>query len=426
MQQKFRTEIQLIFVLVLAAASMVALSLALGGATTSLAQGLPTSTPPQMVLTKEDLAAFGLADNNVVQAAGVTTFDLEVAKTANVTTVASGGLVTFTVTITNHGPYTASGIIFQDLMPKEMLTPTYTFAPGIDAVDNGATTASTQKWLILNSVPANNSVVITVTAQLTSTFNATVTNTAAVTTFMTYAESGPYANSGTKNVGITGSGSGYLVYLPYTSKYPTPTPTPTPVASLVYHEDFESGSPWYEFSSDGCTSDTTGGLYKVTVESSSRECLPFAPSGNANRAYGEFEVTGYISGDYEDSNHSYGIWLNGAGGDTQYVFRIYPNISGCSGGGKWDLRRKKDGNSSTLAYNNCDTNIKRGYGSSYKQTLKVAHKSDGTISLYIDGVQVGSTITDSSQLTGTSTGVYARAADHNIVAKFDDFKVYKY
>jgi hypothetical protein len=146
--------------------------------------------------------------------------------------------------------------------------------------------------------------------------------------------------------------------------------------TLAYHENFNDDKVWSEFSNNGCRTDVTSGIYQVDVDSKDRECLAVADNNDSKpekpfRTYGEFEVTGYISGENKDSNHAYGIWLNGKGGDTQYVFRIYPNVEGCSNGGKWELKRRKSGAGDVLlASSNCDTRIKRGYGGDYKQTIQ--------------------------------------------------------
>lgn len=433
MEFKLRTEIQLMLVLLFAAASLVGLSVALGGVTPSLAQGPATATPLQLVITDEDLAAFGLPAN-AIHASDVVTFDLQVVKSTSATSVTAGTTVNYTIVITNHGQGTAQGVIFQDVPPNQMVNINYTFSPGMSAISNGATIPSQLKWLLLNGIPINQSTKITVTGQLTSALSLTVTNTAMITTYNPAAEAGSQPNTASVGVWVTGDSSavGRIIYLPYVSKMPTPTPSPTPPVVLAYYENFDSGTPWPRGDlGNGCTATHTGGIYQVDQDKSRKECLPAAPNKNKPesplRTYGEFEVTGYISGEGQDPDHSYGIWLNGAGGDTQYVFRIYPNIGGCSNGGKWEFLRRKPGANATLASNNCDTHIKRGYSSSVAQTIRVGHKSNGQITLYIDGTLI-QTITDNNQITnGSATGVYVRSDDANKVrVKFDDFRVYKY
>lgn len=428
MQRKIRAEIQLILVLVLATISMGALSLVLSRAVPSLAQGPATPTPPKLILTKEDLAAFGILPDSL-EAAATRSFDLEVVKSTDVVSVPAGTVVNFTVTITNHGGDEAIGVVFQDFPPLQMVDVQYAFEPGTTVISNGATTASDLKWYFYDPIPVGGAAVVTVTGELTSLLSLTVTNTAMITTVNPGFESGPYPNSDSVGVGVGGNpnAAGRIIYLPYISKFPTPTPLPI---VLAYYEDFNSDTPWFEDLGSHCKADHTNSLYQVDVDGDNRECLP--PAKNENnpekpyRTYGEFEVVGYISGDWTDNGHAYGIWLNGAGGDTQYIFRIYPNIGGCSNGGKWEfLRRKPDANA-TLASENCDSHIKRGYGYDKRQTIRVGHKNTGEIKLYIDGTLIRS-IVDNNQITdGTATGVYIRANDGKVRVKFDDFKVYKY
>jgi uncharacterized repeat protein (TIGR01451 family) len=428
MQHKLRTEVQLILVLILAMASMAGLSFVLGSAMPSMAQGPITATPPRLVITGEDLTAFGIAPGQI-EAAAASNFDLGVVKSTNVTTVPAGTVVTFNVTITNHGPDPAIGVVFQDFTPDQMINVTYAFESA-NVISNGASTASNLKWYFYDTIPNGGSTVVTVTGELTSALSITVTNTAAITTVNPSYESGSNANSDSVDVGIGGYNpalSGLILYLPFVAKFPTPTPAPV---VQVYYQNFDSGEPWFENLGSNCSANHTNGIYQVDVDGDNRECLPPA-NGSPSVTYGEWEVEGYISGEDQDSNHAYGLWFNGAGGDTQYVFRIYPNVNGCSNGGKWEFLRRKPNANSTLQSNNCDTNIKRGYGSGSKQTIRAAHKSNGEIRLYIDDNLITPAFIDTNQITnGNASGVYTRAGDTNeqpyARIKFDEYRIFRY
>jgi hypothetical protein len=198
---------------------------------------------------------------------------------------------------------------------------------------------------------------------------------------------------------------------------------------LAYHEPFKSDE-WIEFDVNGCRAENTSGQYWITLDSDSddNECLP--PARNESkperpfRTYGEFEVTAYDSGE-EQSNASYGIFINGRGANNYYLFRIWPNNS-CSSGGNWELIRNYDGDEDTLRSGSCESAIRRGYGGGNTNVLKIRHSSDRVLKVYINGKEVGSYLDNSSRhLDDEATGVYARRDNRRIRIKFDDFKVYR-
>ncbi len=425
--QNHKTARHLTVVLILAVGALLGVSTLLNLAMQpvgALAQG-PVSMPPA-AFTPAPLSEFGFDPDEIVALGQGDKFDLEIAKTTAVVSVTAGTRVTYTLTITNRGPDAAQYFYLYDSIPTEFTAVSYTFPATDTALSNGA---ENPQWLVIASLPATTAMVVTVSGVLTSQRDVQVVNTAIVTPFDQTADPVGGNNSDYEAVDVAGSNPlANILFLPFISKFPTPTPIPL---VLAYHETFDSGTPWAENIGSGCQADHTNGIYQVDVDASNRECMPPADNNDNRpeppyRTYGEFEVQGYISGEGVDPDNSYGIWLNGAGGDTQYVFRLYPNIGGCSSGGKWEFLRRKSGTSTTLAVENCNSTIKRGYGSAYRQTIRVAHKSTGEIKLYIDGTVV-KTLIDSNQLTnGTATGVYVRASDVKTRAKFDNFKVYRY
>ena len=62
---------------------------------------------------------------------------------------------------------------------------------------------------------------------------------------------------------------------------------------LAYHENFNSGDPWFEFNFNGCSTNNTNSQYWVDLDNN-KTCLP--PAQNEDkpespyRTYGEFEV----------------------------------------------------------------------------------------------------------------------------------------
>jgi len=273
-------------------------------------------------------------------------------------------------------------------------------------------------------------------AAVMSSSNYTLTQLAATGNSHTAASVSYQANltSGYPALGTTGSSSYQLdlgfwtgsdssgdgqIYFPIV--YKNPTPTPPPIVEF-YSEDFNDGSSWPTGKWNDCDPSHSSGQYWVELTDDS-SCWPPADS-DANRAYGEFQVDAYQSGDSgKRGNAAYGLFINGAGGDYNYLFRIWPNNS-CSSGGDWELLRTHGGSTSTVAQGDCNTAIKRGYGSDYTNTLKITHKGN-VISVYVNGTLLRS-YTDSAPLTGTATGIYLKSTDTPILIKYDNFKVYRY
>jgi hypothetical protein len=217
------------------------------------------------------------------------------------------------------------------------------------------------------------------------------------------------------------------IFLPIIVKNPQP----------LFWDDFSDEDSGWPTGDDGnCDSSYDGGRYRLEVNQD-EICYRFAPPDNDNpsqnpeRSFGTFEVSVYHS-DFQSSNAFMGIYFNGAGGDEQYIFRIRPNITNCSGGGGWDLIRNReddgsDTNEDTVKAVACDTAIVRGYGPLSINTLRAKHTGiDRRITLFINNQQVFTFIEATDlQLTGKGTGVYAKApSDKGIIIKFDDFKVY--
>lgn len=197
---------------------------------------------------------------------------------------------------------------------------------------------------------------------------------------------------------------------------------------IVYYQGFDSTDNIWPKGDDGkCDSVTSGGRYQLTIDAD-EDCFRFAP-GAAEQVYGEFQVLLYHSGEYQ-SNSALGIYLNGKGGDNYYLFRIWPNSSPCSNGGRrYDFIRRRGGNSTTVISEPCETNIRSGYGGENANTLKVKHTNDRVITLYINEVQVKQFVEPFDlelRDDKKGTGVYGKngSGSKPVILKYDDFTVY--
>ncbi|OQY46678.1 MAG: hypothetical protein B6242_07060 [Anaerolineaceae bacterium 4572_78] len=186
---------------------------------------------------------------------------------------------------------------------------------------------------------------------------------------------------------------------------PTITPTPTATPGKIYYETFDDkNSGWFEGSSptnEDCISSYRDGMYDVELKTDGgiKSCLRPAPESAESR-YGTFDVEAYpLAGLANVGDFSYGIYINGDGGDEYYLFVIYPN-SNCDSGGDWILYRHDNDKFKVLISETCNPNVKRGTGSQAKNMLTIRHISTGQIDLYINQQWVG-THTDSDHLIGT-------------------------
>ncbi|HEX9922250.1 MAG TPA: DUF11 domain-containing protein [Anaerolineae bacterium] len=395
---------------------------------TSSAQGPPDAETNGLPLSKESLAAFGLSPDSI-QAADLS-YDVQVVKTANVSTVDSGDMITFSIAIKNNGPDTAQLVFFYDDYPTQMHDVTYVFSTAV--ISDGLA----KPKFAISDIPNSGTVNVTITGKLSSAPNVTVKNTAIITPFVTSQQDSKGNNSSAFNVNINGSNPGASdgrIFLPIMFKSPPPPPI-----VLAYSENFNSGDPWVEFGddNDGCQAENRSSQYWVWLRDRGETCLPPADANDHKpetpfRTYGEFEVDAYQS-EGPNRDTAFGLFINGAGGDNYYYFRIWPNDS-CGQGGDWQLVRRRGGNEQTLLQGACNPAIKRGTGSGSTNKLKIHHDASFMLSVYVNDVQLGSTFdTQGLHLTGIATGVYAYTNDGDIdqnnaaLIKFDNFTVYKF
>jgi uncharacterized repeat protein (TIGR01451 family) len=162
-------------------------------------------------------AALNLNQNRTDTLTVLPAADLAIAKTASTTTPSEGATVVFTVTVTNNGPSSASGIQVTDLLPA-----------GVTYVsDNGGGTynPATGIWWVsplANGVSASLQITVTVNA---GTNGATITNTASITA-SAQADPNSGNNSASRSLSVGGADLGL-------SKIVSTT-TPTNGSSITY------------------------------------------------------------------------------------------------------------------------------------------------------------------------------------------------
>ncbi len=356
----------------------------------------------------EKLALFGLTAN-AFQSAAVVTYDLQTVKQTNVLSVISGSPVTFTISITNLGPNSASYFVFYDNYPAQMKNVAYIFsAPAISG-----NLFNQQLWLFTNTLPISNKIMITVTGILTSASDVTVKNTATATPLDPTSEIFAANNTSEVSVAITGYMRIKTIYLPVIYKGP---PTVT-----LYLDDFSStSSGWaHDVSDSACRSYYEGGYYRLAFKATGSDCWRPTPDSavkNIQPVYAAIQVDAMRR--TGSGNVAYGVYMNGHGGSEYYLFKVWPNGTSCSSGKKWELYRK-----TSRVMNGCSTAIWPDYN--VFNHLKIKHTSSGYISVYVNDVLLY-TYTDSSQLTGGwGTGIYSYSDDSSsTIVDFDNFTIF--
>jgi uncharacterized repeat protein (TIGR01451 family) len=116
-------------------------------------------------------------NNNTAYASTLVTLpnaDLAVSMTASPTTLLQGGLVTYTVVVTNNGPFTATGVVLGNTLPANATYVSSTTSQGAIALDLADSLVTDN----LGVLPTGSNAVFTVTVSPTSTGN--ITDTAQV------------------------------------------------------------------------------------------------------------------------------------------------------------------------------------------------------------------------------------------------------
>jgi uncharacterized repeat protein (TIGR01451 family) len=349
-------------------------------------------------ISEEMLEAFGLSSDSIMAAAGP--FDLEVSKTANVSTITSGGNVTYTITVKNNGS-NAAPVVFQEHYPSQMSSISYTLS--VPATPNLSTPPT--MWLFDNNLASGETAFITITGKLQGGINTVVKNTADVIAFEGETNTGN--NSDEINVTITGGSGSTILYFPIIFK--------APPRVLLGSDDFsDDDSGWPDnVDTDVCDIEYTNNEYQVKVYED--ETCWIAGPKKYEYVYAEYQVTAWASSG--DGKFEYGIYMNGAGGDYYYRFSIRPDED-CG----WTLFR--NGNGDETDSGGCHSDIKRG---SARNNLKIIHYRDGKISVYVNDTLLH---TESDGVNGDldggkGMGFYIKGDDtEDVTIRFDDFKIY--
>ncbi|MDM8530525.1 hypothetical protein QUF63_05085 [Anaerolineales bacterium HSG25] len=381
------------------------------------------SSTPQTVSAKEVIPlSMPIQINPLIPVLLEEDADLEVTQQTSALTVTSGSDVVYTITIKNVGVEPAKEVALVHNPPDELQNMEQNFAPFIEFRG---------EWLYSGQFEPNQSVVITLTGKLVSDKSCPARNTISVST--TSPESNvPNNDTATINISADEPCAGD-VYLPAVYKNPTPTPTNTPTptetptptltptetpiatatSSFNYYEDFAgNNSDWAEGTdtSGYCKSSHRDNTYRIEVDkglSDGRTTCWRWPPDKAYTTYGEIEAAFYQNDAGDDA--SYGIYMNGKGGGEYYLLRVRPNDKNCSSGGDWELWRNEDGESAVrVKREECRDTIRRGYGSSVKNILRLEHSRGGTIKVYINGTLMTSYQDDDQLEDGDGTGIYVR------------------
>jgi hypothetical protein len=274
---------------------------------------------------------------------------------------------------------------------------------GVNAIPNGPNPTA---WLITNPINSGNSIQFTVQGNITSTCNVTASYIANAVPFESGAD--PNLSNNTGIGSLTVVAGKVCIYFPIIRRDPTPTPNP-----IVFFDNFSGAQNWSTSDDSDCERRYTGGEYEIVAKTDDVLCFGPAP-GAAERSFGSFKVK--ARRETGGSDFAVAIYTNGQGADNYYAFEVKPDDD-CG----WRLIRRSGGNSSEVRSGGCESVINRDSGSNI---LEIRHFSNGNVSVFINGTQVGSTFTDGAQLTGRGTGVYIRTNNADDVAgRFDDFTV---
>jgi uncharacterized repeat protein (TIGR01451 family) len=144
--------------------------------------------------------------------------DLSITKTDNKTGIMVGTTTTYTITVSNSGPSTATGAMIADNLPAGAGSGNWT----VTATTGGATvtgpTSGGNNLSTTATLPANSSVTFSYTALVTSKGSGTLTNTATVTAGGTFVDTNP-ANNSAKDVDSIGKADASIQITPYNVIY---------------------------------------------------------------------------------------------------------------------------------------------------------------------------------------------------------------
>ncbi|OQY45541.1 MAG: hypothetical protein B6242_10115 [Anaerolineaceae bacterium 4572_78] len=358
------------------------------------AKELESYTPSTKPTGTIELTMFHSMNTTGTLGTGILPFDLAIIQQTNATVVNSGDVVTFTNIIFNDGPNPINYVFFEHIPPPELRDISYEFE--MEVLGNGGNDTDHPTWLILEPIPIDTLMRITVTGKLVSSRDVTVTNTSRLEAFNSKEEIVTTNNSASVNIGIITS---------------DPIPTPTPSIGLVYYDDFSQSGNWIPLDED-CNTESISETYQISLPSQ-KQCSSAAPA-SAETQYGTFRVEARHATGGDD--FSYGIYINREDENQFYLLKVQPNSDSCNDGGDWSFYRH---NTKALEAT-CDPNIQRG---ALGNTLELNHLTHGEISISVNGMELG-TYQDENPYIGKGTGIYVESSQDDVTIQFDNFFVF--
>ena len=183
------------------------------------------------------------ANNTASQSTTInSTSDLGITKSGPAS-AARGGNVSYTITVTNHGPSDANGVVISDPAPSGLTLSALSggcasFPCNLGTITNGASKTLTATYTVSASAPGN----VTNTASVTSTTtdNVTSNNSASSTTTITCPTAAPqvtFLAASATDVPTSGSifwnGNGFVSFRVFLGKAGTACNSSTPVATVT-------------------------------------------------------------------------------------------------------------------------------------------------------------------------------------------------
>ena len=182
------------------------LTVAGGGSVTYTVTGTIDPAATGNLVSTAGLNTAGISDNNTADDAAVDTdvltptADVTATMSANVSNINAGGVITYTIVVTNTGPSTATGVNVADALPSQIASGAFTSTVSGGATGNTATgTGSINDTLTL---PPGATVTYTLTATSASGAGGTVKNTVTATVPAGITDPNAANNTATANVDI--------------------------------------------------------------------------------------------------------------------------------------------------------------------------------------------------------------------------------
>jgi uncharacterized repeat protein (TIGR01451 family) len=319
--------------------------------------------------------------------------DLEITKTVEITALNESELITYTVTVTNHGPSHATGVSVTDQLPGGLIYGGYTATRGIF-------TRATGLWKV-GDLENMGTASLIITATTNKCSGSSIVNTAVVTAAI---DSNPDNNKATASV--NSAVAAYCIYLPIICKAPPPpcyTETFTDSHSPL-HWDIKPGPPTLLQYLDG--------TYHIRTINTPGVHWARSPLG-PYRSYSVQVEAGWVNTNTNIARE-YGIVFDLSNNLTMYRFNINTKNSTYVLGrlqGTW-----------TTLVSGSSSIISTG---TYTNTLKVERKGNN-IDMYINGQFVASYTENNPLPQPAFIGVNIVRSSVDGEAYFDNFTICSY